>query len=145
MSEIIAKKDPAKRRIFYIILFILALVITIWAGSALLKRYRARKALEEKERAGQAVLDRPKDDIGMHTPELEDDFPLMKGSRGDRVSYLQKAINKINRVYGKPKISEDGLFGESTYGAVLQQGTRYYPVTQESWTELLNRANKLSA
>lgn len=141
MTEAI-KADPKKRRIFYILMIILALVITIWVGIGVTRRIRANRKLQEQERVGQ---ENAGGNPGSMTQELGDEFPLIKGSEGERVQYLQNAINKINHVYGKPAISVDGKFGQGTKDAVLLLGTKYFPVTQTAWTEILNRANKLSA
>lgn len=75
-----------------------------------------------------------------NTPVANDNFPLVKGSKGDNVKYLQAAINKIHPA---ANLAVDGDFGNSTYLALVTfVGTKYYPVTQPLFTEVLQKANQ---
>lgn len=70
-----------------------------------------------------------------------DNFPLVKGSEGENVVYLQQALKKLNPNLG---ITSDGIFGPQTYNAVLLTvGTSYYPVTQANFTKILTLANNI--
>jgi hypothetical protein len=71
-------------------------------------------------------------------PAGNDEFPLQKGSSGERVKYVQMAVNKINPLAG---LKEDGIFGKSTYeGLITFVETRFYPVTVKNYVDLLNLA-----
>lgn len=75
------------------------------------------------------------------TPTTNDNFPLIKGSKGSNVIYLQRALNKINPTY---KIDDDGDFGNITYMFLLTTvGTSFYPVTADKFTQILSRANNI--
>lgn len=74
-------------------------------------------------------------------PIKNDNFPLIKGSKGSNVIYLQRALNKINPTY---KIDDDGDFGNITYMFLLTTvGTSFYPVTADKFTQILSRANNI--
>lgn len=75
------------------------------------------------------------------TTQANDDFPLVKGSKGSNVQYLQKALNRLNP---NNNLTIDGDFGNDTYTAVLLTpglGTKYYPVTQTAWTDIMHKSN----
>lgn len=73
-------------------------------------------------------------------PAANDNFPLVKGSVGDNVKYLQMAINKINP---SANLTTDGNFGDKTYTQLLLTiGASYYPVTQPRWLVIVQRANR---
>lgn len=75
------------------------------------------------------------------TPVENDNFPLMVGSKGNNVKYLQNALNKINPTY---TIKADGSFGTQTKSFLLvTMGTSYYPVTTTLFTEILKKANNI--
>jgi len=83
---------------------------------------------------------------GPSAPTSNDNYPLIKGSNGENVKYLQQAINKIATKTGMTYgiVSVDGDFGPQTYNSLLiVVGASYYPVTQAKFTEILNKSNNL--
>jgi len=65
-------------------------------------------------------------------------YPLMKGSTGDKVKYLQSALNGMNP---GNQISEDGVFQDETYNALISSfGASYYPVSEEAYNDILQKA-----
>lgn len=88
------------------------------------------------------------------TVTTNDDFPLKKGSRGENVKYLQRAINKIIKNSGKNQsllLPETDFFGDKTYTALVTGvGTTtwwdakplpVYPVTLDVFNSLIKRSN----
>lgn len=74
------------------------------------------------------------------TPSViaNDEFPLIKGSKGERVKSVQRALNIINPSL---KLTVDGDFGNDTYtGIVAYVGTRYYPVTTANFTTIIQKS-----
>lgn len=80
-----------------------ATIVTI----SLLRRRKLRKELG---------IETPSNGGGSNTPApaANDDFPLKKGSRGERVKKLQEFLNKTNN----ETLVVDGIFGSKTEAAV---------------------------
>lgn len=80
-----------------------ATIVTI----SLLRRRKLRKELG---------IETPSNGGGSNTPEpaANDDFPLKKGSRGERVKKLQEFLNNMNN----ESLVVDGIFGSKTEAAV---------------------------
>lgn len=73
-------------------------------------------------------------------PAANDTLPLTKGSKGENVTYVQQAINKIH----PGAVTVDGDFGAGTYMALITYvGTSFYPVTSTKFSELLQKANNI--
>jgi hypothetical protein len=137
-------KQKRNKRFIYIGLGIVALVITFFVGRKIYRRWKEKKALEEaakKELAANAFNNLKPGDPGMNTPEVDDSFPLVIGSKGDNVRYLQQALNRLGPKFGMAPLSEDGNFGKKTYDAVITWvNTKSYPVSQVIWTDILKRS-----
>ena len=66
-----------------------------------------------------------------------DEFPLKVGSKGENVTYLQKALKTLGA-----NIIVDGDFGQQTYSAILLTiDTKSYPVTVKIFNSILEKAN----
>jgi hypothetical protein len=75
------------------------------------------------------------------TAAANDNFPLVKGSAGDRVKSIQTAINKINP---NAKLTVDGVLGTGTYTAIVTYvGTKYYPVTTANFMTILQKSQQV--
>lgn len=81
-----------------------------------------------------ATLEPREAPVGRPAGPGNDDLPLKEGSRGDKVTALQKMINQINPA---AKLAENGIFDHKTYLALITYvGTRFYPVTLEHLQEI---------
>ena len=123
--------------IFLIIIFLL---LGATVGYFLYNRSKNARILKEGDTKKTPATNqeqpapRPKAPVG-------DEFPLQKGSKGNHVLYLQRALNKM-MPKGYTPLVEDGDLGEKTYTAVITwMGTKYFPVTMASWMEIMKRAN----
>lgn len=129
-----------------VLIIIIALLLITLFGIIFWRKYRvklAEKKIQEKspnlkttDTGGGAP---PKDN---NIVEGNDDYPLMKGSEGNRVKFLQEATNIVSKSSGGNVVLEtDGRFGTKTYNAILLTfGTSFYPVTQEKYIEILKKA-----
>lgn len=121
-----------KKRIWkfaWITLLILAILLITWAVIVQVKKYREKKALEAEDKK---TVDQEK----FSQLETNGDFPLQVGSNGPRVVALQKTLNLIN---SKFNLVPDGDFGNKTKAAVLEVGSKYYPVTAQGFAELAGK------
>ena len=113
---------------------LIAIIVTLVVIFIALYLYKRRKSQPVKE-----VSANPPATTTPSGPVANDNFPLVKGSAGENVRYLQWAIN---RIAPGANLLEDGKFGDKTYSALLVNiGASYYPITQAKWTTILNRAN----
>lgn len=122
----------AKYKYYIIVAIILVVVIVLY------KRYRSKQMealnMQPGSTPGQPGTATPP------KPAANDLMPLQKGSVGNNVAYLQRALNNLNAAY---PLTIDGKFGENTYNKLLiTMGTAYYPVTSEKWTEIINKSIK---
>lgn len=76
-----------------------------------------------------------------------DHFPLQIGSQGQRVKYIQWAVNTYahKKAINILPLKEDGVFGDLTYkGLLLTFGTYAKPpIDIQTYTDILNKANSL--
>lgn len=146
MSEPAAKKRISRRTIIIIVVILLLLA----GGGAVYYFFFSDKAKEKKilKQKAEDLKNKPASDQhadNSSSASGNDTFPLDKGSQGENVLYLQRALNKMVPV-GYKKIPENSKFGDDTYKAVITWvGTKYYPVTQANWTAIMNKANNLSS
>ena len=73
----------------------------------------------------------------MGTSTSTSDFPLKKGSRGEKVKFIQKYINKLA---GIDLLTVDGIWGNATEAFARQQLTRAYAdrqITQNEYNRLV--------
>lgn len=114
------------------------LLLLVGVGLWYFKSYKPKKDLEDLMKKMEAE-DKKKQETFVNplVPKKEnDDFPLIEGSYGDRVSTLQKMINKIAPQYPIPI---DGKFGHATYLALITGvGTSYYPVSVSKFVQIQN-------
>lgn len=58
--------------------------------------------------------------IGTPKDNLNFNVNLRKGYRGQEVAKLQQILNRIAKISGKAKLTEDGIFGEGTRARLAQ-------------------------
>jgi hypothetical protein len=94
--------------------------IPILIGVYLIYRQFAGKKVVSSELEEVAkVIETPIEKITKKVKDVvvgNDDYPLKNGSRGNRVTDLQKKINLYS--YSGTKLAEDGIFGPKTEAAV---------------------------
>lgn len=81
--------------------------------------------------------------IGFPKPssQANDNFPLIKGSKGPLVTSLKKAVKAIQSKY--PVTLANDVFDEELYTAINAGiGTKYYPVTFDNYQAIGNMYNK---
>ena len=77
----------------------------------------------------------PTPSSGSHTQSRNDDFPLKKGSKGDRVRALQQAVIDKYGSSALPKYGADSDFGTETANALKNYGIPV-PVTESAFNLL---------
>lgn len=143
MAELTADEKKKKKRIVIIFLIIVFLLIASGVGYYLYDRSKKAKTLKEGDtkKDSKNVEEQKNPDPRPKAP-VGDEFPLQKGSKGSNVLYLQRALNRMMPI-GYTKLVEDSDLGEKTYTAIITWvGTRFYPVTQANWTEILKKSNE---
>lgn len=58
--------------------------------------------------------------IGTPKDKLNLNVNLRKGNRGQEVAKLQQILNRIAKISGKAKLTEDGIYGEGTRARLAQ-------------------------
>lgn len=110
-----------------IIAVILVLVI------AAVYYYYTRKPKTEEEILTPVITPGPNNNLLVSN----DTFPLKIGSKGENVTYLQKALNKLGAT-----IEVDGNFGQQTYSAILLKvNATSYPVTLDVFNTIMKKSN----
>lgn len=72
------------------------------------------------------------------TPTANDSLPLKIGSKGQRVTNVQNAVNKINPL---AQLKVDGDFGTATRNALITfVGSEYYPIDSSLYLKLMQKA-----
>lgn len=65
-------------------------------------------------------------------------FPLEFGMKGNEILTLQRELNKIAKSKSKPLITEDGVYGNQTYTAIIALvGASYVPVTRNNFLRIM--------
>lgn len=144
MSETPAKKGMSRRTI---IIIVVVLVLLASAGAVYYFFFSDAAKTKKLKKDAKKKLETPaQQEQPKNTPAPAGDaFPLVKGSKGENVLYLQRALNRIIPV-GYDKLTEDGSLGDKTYTAVVRWiGTAFYPVSQANWTTILNKSNAQQA
>lgn len=129
-----------KNRTLIILIVVVAIILAILVGLQIYQKIKDKKALEDdtKKALDSAAGSATQNPIGYTAPKTGNDFPLQEGSTGERVKFVQAAINRIAPTW---KLKEDGVFGHGTYTALITGvGTKYYPVTLANYTELLQKS-----
>lgn len=130
-----------KNRTIIILVIIIGLILMGMLAIKIYQKIKEKKALEEAEKLALSESDAPAAGTGggFGGGATLDEFPIKEGSKGERVKYIQAAINRIaDPIY---KVKEDGVFGHGTYKSLITGvGTKYYPVTLANYTELLKKS-----
>jgi hypothetical protein len=138
-----------KKKTKYIIIA-LVLLLTVIIVAVSIRRKKASDAMQGNTEPGSSGGTGAG---GTSSTSGNDNFPLIVGSRGERVKSLQKALNVINSkfpavVSGYPALSVDGVLGTQTYERVLLVvGTSSWSMnglTQAQHTAIVSRANNLA-
>lgn len=125
----------------------IAIVVLIIVG---LVYYNRNKLFKKSEKPNPDANKLPLNNgFNVQVPDLSNDnFPLNKGSKGQRVKNLQLALNKLNEKQGSKNdpLVPDGIFGEKTTNLLmLVAGIGYYGtsgVTEQQYDNLILLSNK---
>ena len=112
-----------------IILVIVAIVV------AVIIIYRRKK--NEYEDGGSSTSTGTNNGQNVGTSTSTSDFPLKKGSRGEKVKFIQKYINKLA---GIDLLTVDGIWGIATEQMAKRELTRAYAdgqITLAEWNRLV--------
>ncbi|MES3019403.1 MAG: hypothetical protein V4721_16570 [Bacteroidota bacterium] len=153
MSETTTGKKGISQRTVFIIIAILLLLAGggtayyyfIGPGKEKRKLKKEAEEIKKKDAPDKTVAtDKPeKTDQSQPRPSGNDNWPLQKGSVGERVLYLKRAVNRILPV-GYAKLKEDTVFDDLFYKTLITKlGTRFYPVTEDIWIEVMQKSNQL--
>ena len=97
--------------------------------------YRRKK--NEYEDGGSSTSTGTNNGQNVGTSTSTSDFPLKKGSRGEKVKFIQKYINKLA---GIDLLTVDGIWGNATEAFARQELTRAYAdrqITQNEYNRLV--------
>lgn len=137
MAELTPDQKKKRRTIIIVVIILFLLTASVITGYILMNRAKKKELKGDKKTPDKKDPEPEK--------QLGDAFPLQKGSKGPNVLYLQRALNRMVPV-GYNKLVEDSDFGPLTYTAVITwAGTKYYPVTQQNWMQILQMSNKQGA
>lgn len=119
----------AKAKIIIPIILVIAAIV-----AAVIIIYRRKK--NEYEDGGSSTSTGTNNGQNVGTSTSTSDFPLKKGSRGEKVKFIQKYINKLA---GIDLLTVDGIWGNATEAFARQELTRAYADRQIT----LNEYNRL--
>lgn len=120
----------AKAKIIIPIIFVIAAIV-----AAVIIIYRRKK--NEYEDGGSSTSTGTNNGQNVGTSTSTSDFPLKKGSRGEKVKFIQKYINKLA---GIDLLTVDGIWGNATEAFARQELTRAYAdrqITQNEYNRLV--------
>ena len=117
----------AKAKIIIPIILVIAAIV-----AAVIIIYRPKK----NEDGGSSTSTGTNNGQNVGTSTSTSDFPLKKGSRGEKVKFIQKYINKLA---GIDLLTVDGIWGNATEAFARQELTRAYADRQIT----LNEYNRL--
>lgn len=120
----------AKAKIIIPIILVIAAIV-----AAVIIIYRREK--NEYEDGGSSTSTGTNNGQNVGTSTSTSDFPLKKGSRGEKVKFIQKYINKLA---GIDLLTVDGIWGNATEAFARQQLTRAYAdrqITQNEYNRLV--------
>lgn len=110
------------------------ILVTAAIVAAVIIIYRRKK--NEYEDGGSSTSTGTNNGQNGGTSTSTSDFPLKKGSRGEKVKFIQKYINKLA---GIDLLTVDGIWGNATEAFARQELTRAYADRQIT----LNEYNRL--
>lgn len=120
----------AKAKIIIPIILVIAAIV-----AAVIIIYRRKK--NEYEDGGSSTSIGTNNGQNGGTSTITSDFPLKKGSRGEKVKFIQKYINKLA---GIDLLTVDGIWGNATEAFARQELTRAYAdrqITQNEYNRLV--------
>lgn len=120
----------AKAKIIIPIILVIAAIV-----AAVIIIYRRKK--NEYEDGGSSTSTGTNNGQNVGTSTSTSDFPLKKGSRGEKVKFIQKYINKLA---GIDLLTVDGIWGNATEAFARQELTRAYAdrqITQNEYNRLV--------
>lgn len=114
---------------------ILALLVAGVGGYLVVKNLFGKKSKGLDKSTGDKSTNASSDNAG--TPSVQKYFPLVKGSKGEKVRELQNALISIDAL-ALPKYGVDGAFGIETETAVFKYLNKKSVDSQEDINKILN-------